>query len=279
LTYRQLRVHVSGMNKTRKSYPSDVSDAEWEFLLPYLILMREDAPQRDYALRDLFNAMRYVVKTGCQWRFLPHDLPPWSAVYQQARRWLHAGVFEQITHDLRMLVRLVAEREAQPSATILDARTLQSTPESGSRAGYDGAKKKKGSKVHVAVDTLGNLLALQVTAANEPERAQVAALAAQVQEVTGGTVEIAFVDQGYTGAEAAEQAQGQGVQLEVVKHSEAKRGFVLLPRRWVVERTFGWLGRFRRLARDYERLAETLAGWHWLAFLTLLVARFPVSSA
>jgi len=267
------------MNKTRKSYPSDVSDAEWEFLLPYLILMREDAPQRDYALRDLFNAMRYVVKTGCQWRFLPHDLPPWSAVYQQARRWLHAGVFEQITHDLRMLVRLVAEREAQPSATILDARTLQSTPESGSRAGYDGAKKKKGSKVHVAVDTLGNLLALQVTAANEPERAQVAALAAQVQEVTGGTVEIAFVDQGYTGAEAAEQAQGQGVQLEVVKHSEAKRGFVLLPRRWVVERTFGWLGRFRRLARDYERLAETLAGWHWLAFLTLLVARFPVSSA
>ena len=279
MTYRQLRVHVSGMNKTRKSYPSDVSDAEWEFLLPYLILMREDAPQRDYALRDLFNAMRYVVKTGCQWRFLPHDLPPWSAVYQQARRWLHAGVFEQITHDLRMLVRLVAEREAQPSATILDARTLQSTPESGSRAGYDGAKKKKGSKVHVAVDTLGNLLALQVTAANEPERAQVAALAAQVQEVTGGTVEIAFVDQGYTGAEAAEQAQGQGVQLEVVKHSEAKRGFVLLPRRWVVERTFGWLGRFRRLARDYERLAETLAGWHWLDFLTLLVARFPVSSA
>ena len=279
MTYRQLRVHVSGMNKTRKSYPSDVSDAEWEFLLPYLILMREDAPQRDYALRDLFNAMRYVVKTGCQWRFLPHDLPPWSAVYQQARRWLHAGVFEQITHDLRMLVRLVAEREAQPSATILDARTLQSTPESGSRASYDGAKKKKGSKVHVAVDTLGNLLALQVTAANEPERAQVAALAAQVQEVTGGTVEIAFVDQGYTGAEAAEQAQGQGVQLEVVKHSEAKRGFVLLPRRWVVERTFGWLGRFRRLARDYERLAETLAGWHWLAFLTLLVARFPVSSA
>jgi transposase len=267
------------MNTTRKSYPSDVSDAEWEFLLPYLTLMREDAPQRDHSLRDLFNAVRYVVKTGCQWRFLPHDLPPWSAVYQQARRWLHAGVFEQITHDLRMLVRLVAEREAQPSATILDARTLQSTPESGSRAGYDGAKKKKGSKVHVAVDTLGNLLALQVTAANEPERAQVAALAAQVQEVTGRTVEIAFVDQGYTGAEAAEQAQGQAIHLEVVKHSEAKRGFVLLPRRWVVERSFGWLGRFRRLARDYERLAETLAGWHWLAFLTLLVARFPDSSA
>ena len=122
------------MNATRQSYPSDVSDAEWEFLVPYLTLMREDAPQRQHALRDLFNAVRYVVKTGCQWRFLPHDLPPWTAVYQQARRWLQAGVFEEIAHDLRMIVRLVAEREAQPTATIFDGRTLQSTPESGGRA-------------------------------------------------------------------------------------------------------------------------------------------------
>ena len=267
------------MSTTRKSYPSDVSDAEWEFLIPHLTLMREDAPQREYSLRAVFNAIRYVVKTGCQWRFLPHDLPPWTAVYQQARRWLQAGVFEEITHELRMIARLLADREAQPSATILDGRTLQSTPESGSRAGYDGAKKKKGSKVHAAVDTLGNLLALKVTAANEQERAQVAELAAKVQEVTGGTVTIAFVDQGYTGADAASQANEHGIQLEVVKHTQAKKGFVLLPRRWVVERSFGWLGRFRRLARDYERLAETIAGWHWLAFLTLLLARTGFKNA
>lgn len=260
-------------------YPSDVSDAEWDLLLPYLTLMREDAPQRDYPLRDLFNAMRYVVKTGCQWRFLPHDLPPWTAVYQQARRWLQAGIFEQITHDLRMIVRLVAERAAQPSATVFDGRTLPSTPESGDRAGYDGAKKKKGSKVHVAVDTLGNLLALKVTPANEQERAQVAELAAKVQEVTGRTVEVALVDQGYTGQDPADAAKAEGIRLEVVKHHEAKKGFVLLPRRWVVERSFGWLGRFRRLARDYERLAETLAGWHWVAFLTLLLVRTGFSSA
>ncbi len=279
MTYHPLVHHVNGMDTTRKPYPSDVSDAEWEFLLPYLSLMREDAPQRDHPLRELFNALRFVVKTGCQWRFVPHDLPPWTAVYQQARRWLQAGVFEQIAHDLRMIVRLVQEREAQPTAVVLDGRTLQSTPESGGRAGYDGAKKKKGSKVHAAVDTLGNLLALTVTAANEQERAQVAALAAQVQEVTGGTVEVAFVDQGYTGPDAAEAAQAEGIRLEVVKHHEAKRGFVLLPRRWVVERSYGWLGRFRRLARDYERLAETLAGWHWLAFLTLLLARTGFSSA
>lgn len=267
------------MNTARKSYPSDVSDAEWEFLLPYLSLMREDAPQREYPLRDLFNALRYVVRTGCQWRYLPHDLPPWTAVYQQARRWLQAGVFEQIAHDLRVITRFLNERNLEPSAAILDGRTLQSTPESGSRAGYDGAKKKKGSKVHVAVDTLGNLLALKVTPANEQERAQVAALAQKVQEVTGGTVEIAFVDQGYTGDDAANQAAAEGIKLEVVKHTEAKRGFVLLPRRWVVERSFGWAGRFRRLARDYERLTETLAGWHWLAFVALLLAKIGLRSA
>jgi transposase len=267
------------MSTTRKGYPSDVSDAEWEFLVPYLSLMRDDAPQRTYPLRELFNALRYVVKTGCQWRFLPHDLPPWTAVYQQARRWVHAGVFEQVAHDLRAIVRFLAERGLEPTATILDGRTLQSTPESGRRAGYDGAKKKKGSKVHAAVDTLGNLLALKVTAANEQERAQVAELAAKVREVTGGSVEIAFVDQGYTGEDAASAAAGEGIKLEVVKHAEAKRGFVLLPRRWVVERSFGWLGRFRRLARDYERLSATLAGWHWVAFIALLLVRAGLKSA
>lgn len=248
-------------------------------MIPYLTLMREDAPQREYALRDVFDAVRYVVKTGCQWDFLPHDFPPASAVYQQARRWVTAGVFETITHDLRLMLRMVDGREGQPTAAILDGRTLQSTPESGGRAGYDGAKRRKGSKVHVAVDTLGNLLALRVTAADEQERARVGELTARIQEVTGGTVAIAFVDQGYTGEAAAEDAKANGIRLEVVKHSEAKRGFVLLPRRWVVERSFGWLGRFRRLARDYERLTETLAGWHWLAFLTLLLPRLGLESA
>lgn len=267
------------MSTKRKPYPSDVSDAEWEFLLPYLSLMREDAPQREYALRDVFDALRYVVKTGCQWDFLPHDFPPWTAVYRQARRWVSAGVFEEITHDLRMILRLVGERQAQPSAVILDSRTLQSTPESGGRAGFDGAKKKNGSKIHIAVDTLGHLLALKVTAANHQDRTQVAELTTRVQEVTGQRVEVAFVDQGYTGEAATEEAQANGIRLEVVKHAEAKRGFVLLPRRWVVERTFGWLGRFRRLARDYERLMQVLAGWHWLAFLTLLLPRLGLNSA
>jgi transposase len=279
LTYREFGPHVSGMSESRKAYKTDVSDAEWEFLAPYLTLMREDAPQRGHALRDVFDALRYVVRTGCQWDMLPHDLPPWSAVYQQARRWVRAGVFEAAAHDLRMILRLVEGREAQPTAAILDSRTLQSTPESGGRGGYDGAKRKNGSKVHIAVDTLGHLLALKVTAASDQDRAQVAELAARVQEVTGGTVEVAFVDQGYTGEAAAAAAGASGITLEVVKHAEAKRGFVLLPRRWVVERSFAWLGRFRRLARDYERLSDTLAGWHWLAFITLLLPRLGLQSA
>ena len=267
------------MSTTRKSYPSDVTDGEWEFLVPYLSLMREDAPQRDYSLRGHFNALRYMVKTGCQWRYLPNDFPPWSAVYQQARRWMQAGVFETLAHDLRIIMRVLADRDESPSAVIVDARTLQSTPESGGRAGYDGAKKKNGSKVHAAVDTLGNLLAITITAGNEQERSQVGELAEQVQQVTGGTVEIAYADQGYTGEEAASQAEAHSIELESVKHTEAKRGFVLLPKRWVVERTFGWLGRFRRLARDYERLAETLKHYHWLAFLGLLLARLGLQSA
>ncbi|MFH5804655.1 IS5 family transposase [Alienimonas sp. DA493] len=261
------------MNTPRKGYPSDVTDAEWEFLTPYLTLMREDAPQRLHPSRKLFDALRYVVKTGCVWRYLPNDFPPWEAVYQQARRWQTAGVFEAIAHDLRIVERLLKDRRENPTATIFDARTLQSTPESGARAGYDGAKKRNGSKVHAAVDTLGNLLALTITAASEQERAQVAELARRVQEATGGTVELAWADQGYTGPDAADAAAEEGIELEIVKHDGAKKGFVLLPRRWVVERTFGWLGRSRRLARDYERLAETLAGYHWVAFLGLLLGR------
>jgi transposase len=266
------------MNKPRKSYPSDVSDEEWEFCVGYLTLMDEAAPQRVYPLREIFNALRYVVRVGGAWRMMPHDLPPWNVVYQQAQRWIKAGCFEAMAHDLRALVRLALERTANPSAVILDSRTIQSTPESGGRAGYDGAKKRKGSKVHAAVDTLGHLLAVKVTAANEQDRAQIKDLAQAVQIATGENVQLAYVDQGYTGAQPAADAAQQGIRLEVVKHHEAKRGFVLLPRRWVVERSFAWAARFRRLARDYERLGATLAGYHWLASAILMLQTLFVKS-
>src|SRR5215204_2950590 len=258
----------------RKGYPSDVTDEEWAFVAPYLTLMTEEAPQRVYSLREVFNGLRWIIRAGAPWRFMPSDLPPWEMTYQQSQRWIKAGVFEQMVHDLRALLRLAKGRQEQPTAAIFDSRTLQSSPESGQRAGYDGAKRKKGSKIHIAVDTLGHLLALYVTPANEQDRAQVQELAQQVQEVTGQSVQVAFVDQGYTGEDPAQAAQAEGLRLEVVKLPEAKKGFVLLPRRWVVERSFAWAARFRRLARDYERLPETLAGLHYLAFAMPLLKRF-----
>jgi transposase len=243
-------------------------------MAPYRPLMTEEAPQREHSLREVFNGLRWIVRAGAPWRMMPNDLPPWDAVYQQTPRGMRAGVFATIVQDLRAGLRVAEGREAQPSAAILDSRTLHSTPTSGQRAGYDGAKRRRGSKVHIAVDTWGHLLALVVTPANEQDRAQVKALAAQVQQVTGESIGIAFVDQGYTGAQPAQDAAAQGMQLEVVKWPRAKKGFVLLPRRWVVERSFAWVARFRRLARDYERLPETLAGLHFLAFAIPLLRRF-----
>jgi transposase len=256
---------------SRKPYPSDVSDDEWALVAPYLTLMNQDAPQREHPLREVFNGLRWLVRAGAGWRMMPNDLPPWHAVYQPTQGWLKAGVFAAIVHDLRELLRIAGGRKGQPTAVIFDSRTLQSAPESGRRAAYDGAKRRKGSKTHIAVDTLGPLLALLVTPADQQDRDQVAQLAEAVQEATGETVEVGFVDQGYTGERAAQAGQEHGLRLEVVKLAEAKRGFVLLPRRWVVERSFGWAARFRRLARDDERLPETLAGLHFLAFAILML--------
>lgn len=161
------------MTSPRKPYPSDVSDEEWALVAPYLTLLPEEAGQREHSLREVFNALRYIIKTGAPWRWMPNDLPPWAAVYQQAQRWLNAGCFEEPAHDLRAVLRLAAGRNAEPSAAVLDSRTLRSTPESGARAGYDGAKRKKGSKLHLAVDTLGHLLAAHVAPATAEDRPEI----------------------------------------------------------------------------------------------------------
>src|SRR3954453_18900484 len=258
---------------THKPYPSDVTDAEWQFVVPYLCLLPEDAGQRVHNLRDVFDAARWLVRAGAPWRYLPKDFPPWEMVYQQTRRWLVAGCFEAIVHDLRAVLRFAEGRDPEPTAAIFDSRTLQSTPESGGRAGYDGHKSKKGSKIHAAVDKLGHVVALPATPADQQDRDRVAALAEAVQEATGDSVELAYVDQGYTGPEAEIAAADEGIELEVVKLAEARRGFVLLPRRWVVERSFGWAARFRRLPRDDERLSETLAGLHYVAFSLLMLKK------
>ena len=143
------------MTNERKAYPSDVRNEAWHFCVPYLTLLKADAPQREHSLRELCNGLRWLARTGSPWRRMPHDLPPWHAVYQQTRRWVRAGCFAMLGEDLRLRLRLAAERHDVPSAMILDSRTMPSTPESGGRAGYDGATKRKGSKGHIAVDPLG----------------------------------------------------------------------------------------------------------------------------
>src|SRR3974390_2859600 len=214
------------MKPIRKNYPSDVTEEEWSFCAAYLTLMKEEAPQRDHPLREVFNALRWFVRAGCPWRMMPNDLPPWNVVYQQTQRWIKAGCFEAMAHDLRTVLRLALDRNEQPSAVIMDSRTLQSTPESGDRAGFDGHKKRKGSKVHAAVDTLGHLLALRVTPANKQDRDQVDILSEEIQEATGESVQVTFVDQGYTGEDPKADAKQHGIDLMVVKLPEAKRGFV-----------------------------------------------------
>jgi transposase len=250
----------------RKAYPSDVSDEEWSLVAPYLTLMTETAPQREYPMRELLNALRYLVRYGVAWRAMPNDFPPWSAVYQQTQRWLAAGCFDTLAQNLRAILRLAAGRNEEPTKAIIDSRTLRSTPESGPRAGYDGAKRKRGSKVHLAVDTLGHLLALHVTPTDMGDRQAVARLAADTQEATGETVSLAYVDQGYTGDKAAEAAAAEGITLEVVKLPETKRGFVLLPRRWIVERPFAW-ATVPPTCQRLRAICETLAGLHVVAFV------------
>jgi transposase len=265
------------MSTPRKPYPSDVTGEEWAFVAPYLTPMAPDAPQRKHDLREVFNALLWLVRTGARWRYLPDAFPrprgTRPAVYQQAQRWLAAGCGEAIADDLRALLRVADGREPQPTAVILDARTLQSTPEGGARAGCDGHKQRKGSELHAAVDALGHLLVARSALADEQARAQFAALVDEVQEVTGNAVEVAWVDQGDTGEDAAEAAEARGVELVVVKLPEAKKGFVLLPRPWVIERSFAWASRYRRLAKDYDRLPETVVGLHFVAFTCLLLHR------
>ncbi len=257
----------------RTPYPSDVRDEAWHFVLPDPTLLRGDAPPRRHDPRALCNALRWLVRTGAPWAYLPHAFPAWTTVSRQARRGIAAGVFAAMARDLRALRRVAAGRAPEPTAVIPDRRTVQSTPLRGERAADDGAKRRKGSTIHIAVDTLGHPLALRVTPADAQDRAQVAALLSAVQEVTDNRVAIAYVDQGYTGAGPAAEAARRGVALVIVTLPQTKRGCVLLPKRRVVGRPCAWLATFRRLARDDERVPQVLAGLHLLALACLLLAR------
>lgn len=256
----------------RKPYPTDQTDEQWARLKPHLPKAQGRGAPRRVNLREIINALLYIGRTGCQWRMLPHDFPPWQTVYYYFKTWRNGGHWERINQELRIEVRLDAGKEAEPSAAVLDSQSVKTT-ETGGAHGYDAGKKVNGIKRHVLVDTLGLILALKVLTAN-------------IQDVNGARLLLEkakgqfprlqkiWADGGYTGTLVAWVKDLCGWILEIVKRSDQAKGrFEVLPHRWIVERTLGWLNRSRRLSKNYERLPESSEAWVYLAMVPLMCRR------
>ncbi len=254
----------------RKAYPSDLSNEEWAKLKPLLPKHGRGAPRR-VNLREVINALRYLSRTGCQWRMLPHDLPPWEKVYYYFSQWRDDGTWERLNRALRIEVRVSVGKDPEPSAAILDSQSVKATEMSEER-GYDAGKKVNGIKRHLLVDTLGLVLKVMVLTANIQDRDGARTLLAKVKGQFPRLQRI-WADGGYTGALIDWVKQWCGWILDIVKRSDIAKGFQLLPHRWIVERTFAWLNRFRRLSKDYERLPSSGEAMVYIAMITLMTRR------
>jgi putative transposase len=253
-------------------YTSDLTDAEWQLIDYCFPKPSKKGRRRKHPLRELVNAVFYLVKTGCQWRNLPKDFAPWRTVYHYFRLWKRNGLWNQIHTHLRKHLRLVEGRKPQPSAAIIDSQSVKSTETSDER-GYDAGKKINGRKRHLLVDTIGLVLQVMVLPANIQDRdGAKQLLAAFFSQKTRRHVKHIWADGGYGGALRETARKLWRCALEIVKRSELHT-FKVLPRRWVVERTFGWLGRYRRLSRDYERQAQTGETLVYLAMIRLMLTR------
>ncbi|WP_182906270.1 IS5 family transposase [Microbispora sp. H13382] len=269
----------------QRPYPSDLSDARWKLVEPVLTAWRAERrgrgldigrpPQHD--LRAIFNAILYVDRTGIPWRYLPHDYPPWATVYGYFAHWQKDGVFTQLSGMLRRLVRTAEGRDPEPTACVIDAQSVKtSTNVPAATQGIDAGKKIVGRKRSIVTDTLGLLLAVLVTAASVSDPTAGRHLLTQVA-ATHPTITKTWADSAYR-TSVIEHSATLGIDLEVVRKDPATKGFTPLPRRWTVERTFGWLMLHRRLVRDYEALPARSEAMIHLAMIDLMTRRLTGES-
>ena len=261
------------MTKSKQVYPTDLNDTQWLKIQPYLPAEAQRGRPREHSWRIILNSIFYVLQRGCSWRMLPHDLPPWQTVYHYFRLWRKDGLWEQLNQNLREKVRRQRyKKKSQASAAILDSQSIK-TSEGGLECGFDAGKKITGRKRHALVDTLGLLMKVSVTAGNVQDRDGAKLLLEDLSatEELIQRLELIWADGGYRGSLVSWVEATFGWTLEVVKKPEDQIGFQVLPKRWVVERTFGWLVRQRRLARDYERLTETSEAFIYAAMIRLMI--------